>query len=262
MCARLGSCGETWRASALGNGFSQRAQDSLPRGRKGTGGSLSAVLLRTDLRSALLSPGTIALEPALLLEVLLAVLDEIGRNGFKKIVLYNAHGGNTYLVRFLAQCTLWSERPYRLYVPLDRLTPERRKIWQRTCQTTEHGHACECETSITLVNYPELVRMDKVPSGGKAGTAQKRLRHLPPTFCGISWYADYPEHYAGDARSASVEKGRILRGLIVDSLAEYIAAVKTDAVVPALEGEFFERVAALKDHHANHGWRARARRKA
>ncbi|MGQ9662672.1 MAG: creatininase family protein [Kiritimatiellia bacterium] len=207
-------------------------------------------------------PGTIALEPALLLEVLLAVLDEIGRNGFKKIVLYNAHGGNTYLVRFLAQCTPWAEKPYRLYVPLDRLTPERRKIWQRTCQTTEHGHACECETSITLVNYPELVRMDKVPSGGKAGTAQKRLRHLPPTFCGISWYADYPEHYAGDARRASVEKGRILRELIVDSLAEYIAAVKTDAVVPALEGEFFERVAGLKDHHANRGWRAKARRKA
>ncbi|MCX7590939.1 MAG: creatininase family protein [Kiritimatiellae bacterium] len=190
-------------------------------------------------------PGTITLKPTLLLEVLLGILDEIGRNGFRKIVVYNAHGGNINLVRFLAQCTLWDKKPYSLYVPMERLTPQRRQLWQETCETAEHGHACECETSITLANYPGLVRMERVPSGKVVGAARNRLAHLPPTFCGIAWYANYPDHYAGDARTASAKKGRFLRQLIVDSLAEYIAAVKSDSIVPGLECEFFGRVARV-----------------
>jgi creatinine amidohydrolase len=78
------------------------------------------------------------------------------------------------------------------------------------------------------------------------GTAQHRLSHLPANFSGIWWYADYPEHYAGDARTASVEKGMRLRKIKVDALAEYIQAVKADQVVPALEKEFFERERKLR----------------
>jgi creatinine amidohydrolase len=68
------------------------------------------------------------------------------------------------------------------------------------------------------------------------------MRDLPPTFAGIGWYSDYPDHYAGDARPSTVEKGRALVKWRVKTLAEYIAAVKADEVVPALEKEFFARV--------------------
>ena len=37
-------------------------------------------------------PGTLTLEPKLLLAVFQGVLDEIGRNGVKKIILFNGHG--------------------------------------------------------------------------------------------------------------------------------------------------------------------------
>ncbi len=80
--------------------------------------------------------------------------------------------------------------------------------------------------------------MPKVPV-----TALKRMTDLGSTYTGVRWYSDYPDHYAGDARSATKEKGRILRNLLVDSLAEYIAAVKADRVVPHLEGEFFRKSA-------------------
>jgi creatinine amidohydrolase/Fe(II)-dependent formamide hydrolase-like protein len=53
--------------------------------------------------------------------------------------------------------------------------------------------------------------------------------------------SDYPDHYAGDARVASEEKGQTLVRLASDYLAQYIAAVKADEVVPALNGEFFRR---------------------
>ena len=45
-------------------------------------------------------PGTITLKPTLLMELIQGVLDEIGRNGFRKIILLNAHGGNTPGWRF------------------------------------------------------------------------------------------------------------------------------------------------------------------
>ena len=74
-----------------------------------------------------------------------------------------------------------------------------------------------------------------------------KIACLPSMFAGISWYADYPDHYAGDARPASAEKGRLLRNLQVDSLADFIAAVKADQVVPNLNREFFARASVLRE---------------
>ncbi len=67
------------------------------------------------------------------------------------------------------------------------------------------------------------------------------MAHLPPTHTGIWWYARYPEHYAGDARTATAEKGEFLVGRMVAFLADYIRAVKADETVPDLLAEFFAR---------------------
>jgi creatinine amidohydrolase len=185
-------------------------------------------------------PGTITIQPTLLLELIQGVLDEIGRNGFKKIIIYNGHGGNNHLLGFLAQCALWEERPYSLYIPLRRLTPEGQKEWEAMRETTYGGHGCEVETSGMLGTFPHLVKMDRVPE--KPAKPLNRMRDLPPTQTGIWWYSDYPDHYAGDARSATEEKGQVLVRLRSDFLAQYIAAVKADQVVPTLENEFFSRI--------------------
>ena len=103
-------------------------------------------------------PGTITLKPTLLMDVIQGVLDEIGRNGFKKIILYNAHGGNVYLLKYICQAQLDSKKPYQLYYYQKDLSEEYKSV----CETSIHGHACECETSVTLANHPELVKMDKI----------------------------------------------------------------------------------------------------
>ncbi len=190
-------------------------------------------------------PGAVTLRPELLLELLRAVLDEIGRNGFKKIILVNGHGGNTALLRFLAQCSLWEEKPYSVYLPTERLSAEQAQRWEDILETDLHAHACECETSTTLANYPEMVKMEAL--GDQATEPLGRLDHLPPTFSGVAWYANFPEHYAGDARTASQEKGEKLVSLLVSYMAEYIAAVKADEVMPALEAEFFARERQLRE---------------
>jgi creatinine amidohydrolase len=189
-------------------------------------------------------PGTLTLKPSLLIELIQGVLDEIGRNGIKKIILLNAHGGNAHLLPFLAQASLNEQKPYTVYLFQHPEDAEYRKLWKATVETDEHGHACECETSISLANHPELVHMDKVPE--QPGSALKRLANVPGAYSGIWWYANYPEHYAGDARLATAEKGRILRDLQVNALAKFIKVVKEDTVTSALEEEFFQREAKLR----------------
>ena len=189
-------------------------------------------------------PGTVTLKPTLLLKVIEGVLDEIGRNGFKKIIMVNAHGGNRHLLPFITQCTLWEQKPYSLYLYNRELSEEKQKEWDAILETDLHYHACECETSISLANHAQLVKMERVPE--QPAEPLNRLAHLPGSQTGVFWYADFPNHYAGDARSASAEKGMKLRQLLVDGLAQFIAAVKADTVVPALEKEFFERVDHLK----------------
>jgi len=85
--------------------------------------------------------------------------------------------------------------------------------------------------------------MERVPE--EPALPLNRMKDLPPTFTGIWWYSNYPEHYAGDARAATEEKGRTLVRLAADSLAQYITAVKRDEVVPALAAQFFQRARAL-----------------
>jgi len=185
-------------------------------------------------------PGTVTIKPSLLLELVQGVFDEIGRNGFKKIIVYNAHGGNDHLLKFLAQCSLWEEKPYHLYMPLHFLSPEGEKEWQAMRDTSFGGHACEEETSYVLGTHPHLVKMERVPADPAPPLG--RMGDFPPTFTAIGWYSDFPEHYTGDAHSATEEKGQTLVRLASDYLAQYIAAVKADEVVPALNAEFFRRV--------------------
>ncbi|RPI21714.1 MAG: creatininase family protein [Chloroflexota bacterium] len=183
-------------------------------------------------------PGALTIKPTLLIELLRGVFDEIGRNGFKKIILLNAHGGNMALLPFLAQCSLWEQKPYSLYY-YTQLGGGSDPAWKEILDTEIHMHACECETSISLANHPHLVHMDRIPANPT--TPLGRLGKLEHNMAGIGWYANFPEHYAGDARPATAEKGEKLQAIQVAQLAKFIAAVKADAVVPALEQEFFER---------------------
>ena len=125
-------------------------------------------------------------------------------------------------------------------MPTERMTPERQEAWEALRETDYGGHACEWETSAVFGVRPDLVKMDRVPE--EPAKPLGRLGHLPPTYAGIWWYANYPDHYAGDARPATLEKGQALIQMEADTLAEYIAAVKADEVLPALNAEFFQRV--------------------
>ena len=56
----------------------------------------------------------------------------------------------------------------------------------------------------------------------------------------ISWYADHPTHYAGDARGATAENGRFLFDACVEKVVKQLRAIKSDEAAPALQREFYD----------------------
>src|SRR5437764_2668877 len=61
-------------------------------------------------------PGTFALPSKLVWEMLDATCEEIARNGFKKILIVNGHGGNPNFLRFFIQSQLERRREYAVFL--------------------------------------------------------------------------------------------------------------------------------------------------
>lgn len=186
-------------------------------------------------------PGTFALPSKLVWELLDATCAEIARNGFKKIMIINTHGGNPNLLRFFVQSQLEKQRDYVVYfydpAPDPALTEKLNKMRKSDPATDQHGG--ERETSELLYLRPELVKQDR--SKSESGENQKRLS-LPDIYTGIWWYASYPNHYAGDGSVATKEFGQLITETRVESIVKALRAIKADTKTPALQKEFFDRV--------------------
>src|SRR5437588_12671414 len=61
-------------------------------------------------------PGTVAYSTQLQLALLQETTDEMARNGCKKVIIVNGHGGNEHLLPVFAQAQLEKPRDYVVYV--------------------------------------------------------------------------------------------------------------------------------------------------
>jgi creatinine amidohydrolase len=193
----------------------------------------------TQILEARHLPGTIAIEPELMLRLLENLCREIARNGFHKIILYSAHGGNGALAPFFAQSQLGSPRDYVVYVATPRLTPTEEAALQALWSTPLGDHAGETETSAMLAIRPDLVHMERIIAG--EGAPRDRLKALAEqgAYTAIWWYADYPTHYAGDALPATADKGERYLTAMAAALARLVRAVKADDAARQLQDAFF-----------------------
>jgi len=185
-------------------------------------------------------PGTVSLPHELLLTLLRAVFDEIGRNGFSKIIIVNGHGGNTGLIGYAMGSLRQQRHDYCVYsITGSQMDEEDRKKLTEMLKAQGH-HAGEVETSCILYLRPETVHMEDIkdPDSWKPRGRQDALVGVSSPF---GWYANYPTHYAGDARPACPEVGEFVIGARARRLAKAIRAVKADTVTPELQQEFYER---------------------
>lgn len=180
-------------------------------------------------------PGTLAYSSHLQLELLQETTDEMARNGCRKILIANGHGGNDSLLPFFAQSQLASPHEYVVYVySHGGFPPGRPPLKSKT-----DAHAGESETAHTMISRPDLVHLDRAAT--ESGADQNREDLPPGVYTGIWWYAKFPNHYAGDGSLATKELGEFDMKASVANLANTIRAIKADSVSPRLQDEFFNK---------------------
>ena len=200
----------------------------------------------TQIQEAKHQPGTVAVSQRVMWDLLLESCNEISRNGMKKIILLNAHGGNGSFLAYFTMMMLEKERDYVVYSPpLEGYRGEENDKLEEIEKKYKPGkklpdmHGGHKETSIHLSIVPLLVKMKDVAPG--QGVSKGRLDHLPGIATPISWYADFPNHYSGDAAPATKQAGDALWEMRIRAMARIIREVKADKVAPRLMKEFYSR---------------------
>ena len=201
--------------------------------------------------------GYIAINPHTLLTILTELCDEIARNGFRKILICNAHGGNKELLSYFARAQGYTKKSYAtmftditvfangkeqrvdgLYKAAQEnpeafpmLTQQDMEILAHWCKTgTGGGHADFVETAVMLGLHPELVRPDKYEA--ESGLSTHRADHLMNaniTSTMAFWDANYPNAYHGYAPLGCTETiGQALIAHRARNLAEVFKILKDD----------------------------------
>jgi len=182
-------------------------------------------------------PGTVAYSSETVLTVLQETCDEINRNGINKIILVNGHGGNNSLLLYFCQMQLEKKKNYAVYLFQPQDSEEYLEKLNKMKQTNWDGHAGETETSMMLANRPDLVHLDRANS--QSGKNLKRLDSLSNAYTAIWWYAQYPNHYAGDGSFGTKEMGNLILDNEVNLLQEMIQSVKADQQTLELLKQFY-----------------------
>jgi len=183
-------------------------------------------------------PGTIAYSSRLQLDMLQETVSEMARNGCRKVILVNGHGGNNSLLPYFGQTQLDSPRDYVVYAVSG---------YEADLPEAAHpsgpgvdGHAGEDEMANVMASRPDLVHAQRATT--ESGADQARLDLPEGVYTGIWWYARFPNHYEGNAAGATAARGEAATQAIARRLAGDIRAIKRDEAGPRLQREFFERV--------------------
>ena len=151
-------------------------------------------------------PGTLSVSSTTFMAVLRDLGASISSAGFRKLVLYNTHGGNTALIDVMAR-DLRAEFKLRTFalhgsggIKFEGLNPQERA----------YGfHAGEVETAFLLASVPELVDRSAYTANYIADIAKPELllpENAPATFAWLTRDIA-PSGVMGDPRPATAENG-------------------------------------------------------
>jgi len=183
-------------------------------------------------------PGTVAYSSRLQLELLQETVAEMARNGCRKIMIVNGHGGNNALLQYFAQTQLDTPKDYIVYT-LSALSSPPGVPAAAPSRPGVDGHAGEGEISNVMASRPELAHPER--SSTQSGADLNRLELPEGLYTGIWWYAKFPNHYQGDSSAANAARGTAATRATAVRIANAIRAVKRDEVGPRLQKEFFEQ---------------------
>lgn len=171
-------------------------------------------------------PGTITLTFETLLNVYKEVCKSLIHHGFKKIVIMNAHGGNTNAI---AQALREVRDETGTIVYSLMVFPGERGFGSESVKVIEQeggGHACELETSIGLYLGQRVL-----PEKAEKWKPPKAFPELDVKYRGkVSTARDFHEiteiGSLGDPTKATEEKGRQMVEAVVEEISAFIEDLK------------------------------------
>src|SRR6202161_4331544 len=174
-------------------------------------------------------PGTLSISSTTFMAVLRDLGSSLAKAGFRKLVLYNTHGGNTSLIDVMSR-DLRAEfglRTFALHgsggISFEGLNPQERV----------YGfHAGEVDTSFLLASVPQLVNRSAYTARYIADVSKPEMllpENAPATFAWLTRDIS-PTGVMGDPRPASSENGALWLGQAATPLA---AALEPMMLFPA-----------------------------
>jgi creatinine amidohydrolase len=184
-------------------------------------------------------PGTIAYSNDLMWQMLEETCAELSRNGLKKIILFNGHGGSTNFLQYFCQSQLAAKKDYIVVLFQSGPDPLKDQEIMSLKKAVLDGHAGEEETAMMYFIRPDLVDVKAI--GLESGADQGRLKTMPNGYTGIWWYSSYPNHYCGDPVQPDKKLGELLVTKDADQLAGLIKYLKSNDEIERLQNDFYDR---------------------
>lgn len=181
-------------------------------------------------------PGTISYSTELMWKVLEETCGELSRNGLKKIILLNGHGGNNNFLGFFCQAQLASSKDYVVVLFNGGADKELDTQVESLKKAKLDGHAGEEETSMMTVIRPDLVDLPSIKE--ESGVNQAKLAKMKFGYTGIWWYAQFPNHFASDVADPDKKLGELLIEKEGKQLAELVKYMKGNSTIEKLQEEF------------------------
>ena len=168
--------------------------------------------------------GTISISNDTLAKLVHDIGISVSRNGIKKLVIINGHGGNSPALNHAAQMI---NRDAHIFVCVDTGETSDVDIYSLV-ETPNDVHAGEIETSAALAVRPHLVKMDQA----RREVPKFSSRYLDFTSKrGVLWYA-YTRKISrsgvmGDPTKADAEKGRKIWEMMITHLVALVEDLKS-----------------------------------
>jgi creatinine amidohydrolase len=166
--------------------------------------------------------GTLSLDFATFLALLRCICRSLLRQGFRRILLLNGHGGN-----IAALTVVVNELAVELAAPIATTSywPLASEAFGRILERQKNvRHACEAETSMLLALAPDLVDMSRAADA--VGPTSRELAEVVGSEAVHRWrsFKSRTHHGAiGDPRAASASKGERLLSAAAEAVAGVVA---------------------------------------
>ncbi len=163
--------------------------------------------------------GYIALKPETLLNILAELCEEIHRNGFRKILLVNSHGGNVALLNYFVRAHMYNKKDYTvMWTWANESANDIDFVFEQACKRQKEfnltdeeiaflarfnetgiggGHADLQEVALNMAESLDYVRPELFDS--QSGLSTHKADYLPKMGInhGGTWGVNFPNAYHG-----------------------------------------------------------------